>query len=66
MRDAILADMDIREYREERTVHLGVVENGRICVIATNEGGYNSTAVDLLDLLTWLRANRPDLLGGLA
>ena len=34
----------------------------RWVVSATNEGGHNSTSIDLLDLIAWLRANRPDLL----
>lgn len=34
----------------------------RLCVLARNEGGYNSTAVDLLDLIQWLRENKPELL----
>lgn len=36
--------------------------SGRWVVTATNEGGYNCTQVDLGDLVTWLKANRPDLL----
>lgn len=35
---------------------------GRIVILAKNEGGHNSTEVDLLELIAWLRANRPDLL----
>jgi hypothetical protein len=29
---------------------------------AFNECGYNSTEVDIIDLLKWLKKNRPDLL----
>jgi hypothetical protein len=31
-------------------------------ISASNEGGHNGTWVDLLDLIKWLRANRPELL----
>lgn len=31
-------------------------------IVATNQGGYDSTRVSLPALLRWLRANRPDLL----
>ncbi len=63
----------VREYGEDGTPALShlehdpnscskVPEGGRWVVIAWNEGGYNLTQVDLLDLLKWLRAHRPDLL----
>jgi hypothetical protein len=51
----------VREYREEYAVELGK-EGDRFVVVATNEGSNNSTAIDLLDLLEWVRANRPELL----
>ena len=34
----------------------------RLVVLAVNEGGQNSTAVDLLDLIEWLKKNRQELL----
>ena len=34
---------------------------GRWVVRALNEAGYNSTEVDVLELLVWLKVNRPDL-----
>ena len=37
-------------------------DNGRLTIVATNEGGYNSTSVDLLDLISWIKENIPDLL----
>ena len=37
-------------------------ERGRIVIRAMNEGGHNSTEVDLLELIAWLKAHRPDLL----
>lgn len=35
---------------------------GRIVIVAINEGGFNSTEVDLLQLLSWVKHNRPELL----
>lgn len=35
---------------------------GRLVIGALNEGGYNSTQVDLLDVIAWVKENRPDLL----
>lgn len=35
---------------------------GRWVVKAKNEAGYNYTQVDILELVSWLKANRPDLL----
>jgi len=31
--------------------------NDRLCIVATNEGGYNSTCVDLIDVLKWCYEN---------
>lgn len=54
---------DVREYCEGMGVLLGTDEDsGREVIKAVNEGGYNSTHVDLLDLITWLKQNRPELL----
>jgi predicted type IV restriction endonuclease len=52
----------VSEYCEEMAVRLAITDNGRWVVRALNEGGYNSTEVDLFELLEWLRCNRPDLL----
>lgn len=52
----------VTEYAEGLDVRLHVVGNGRWVVTAWNEGGFNGTSVDLLELLAWLRANRPDLI----
>ena len=35
---------------------------GRLIVRALNEAGYNCTEIDLLQLLEWVKANRPDLM----
>ena len=61
--DENLVTLDgVREYSEGYEVKLGV-EDGRPVLVAINEGGYNSTAVDLVDVIAWVRANRPELLG---
>jgi hypothetical protein len=51
----------VRERGEGAPVYLGD-QNGRLCVFALTEGGHIATAVDLLDLLVWLRTNRPALI----
>lgn len=46
----------VREYTEGDPVELQLDEKtGRMIVVATNEGGCNETAVDVLDLLDWVR-----------
>ena len=35
---------------------------GRPVLIAYNEGGYNHTTVDILDLVQWIQKNRPEWL----
>jgi hypothetical protein len=48
----------VREYCEDMEVTLQMQYKGtRLVINARNEGGYNSTEVDLLDLLDWVRAN---------
>lgn len=40
-----------------------LVEAGEVASIkALNEGGHNSTEIDLRSLLVWLKMNRPELL----
>jgi hypothetical protein len=53
----------VREYCEGYAVRLSV-EDGRLTVQASNEGGHNSTEVDLLDVIGWLRRFAPGLLTG--
>lgn len=55
----------VREYGENSPVYLGKRSDKaglRNVIIATVECGWNSTSVDLLDLLHWLKNNRPDIL----
>jgi hypothetical protein len=35
---------------------------GRLVIKAMNEAGNNCTEVDLLEVLSWVKANRPDLM----
>jgi hypothetical protein len=54
---------DIKEYNEEMTVVIGMTdETKRPIILAFNEGGCNATAVDLIDVIQWVKANRPELL----
>lgn len=54
---------NIREYYEEYPVEITLNEkSGRWCISAENEGGHNGTDVDLVDVVEWVKANRPDLL----
>ena len=34
----------------------------RLVVFALYEGGYNSTAVDLADIIAWVKENKPEML----
>jgi hypothetical protein len=52
----------VREYIEVEPVKLVYNNAGHLVVQAINEGGYNSTEVDLLQLIQWLKTNRPELL----
>lgn len=52
---------DIREYAEEMAVTI-ISKNERIVIKALNEGGYNLTEVDLVDVIQWVKRNKPELL----
>lgn len=57
----------VREYCEEMPVRLCTHDtpNGkRLVVGALNECGHNGTEVDLLDLIAWVKKNKPELLVG--
>lgn len=57
-----MAQMDgVTEYSEDLPVKLEQ-HNQRWVISALNEGGCNGTMVDVLQLVEWLRKNRPDLL----
>ena len=51
----------VREYAEDFDVELREYE-GRLVIAALNEGGCNGTDVDLLDLIAWVKENKPELL----
>jgi hypothetical protein len=50
----------VTEYAEGLDVRLSVTK-GRLVVDAKNEGGYNGTDVDLVQLLEWVSKNMPEL-----
>jgi hypothetical protein len=59
MKTRLIAEMiGVREYAEEGPVELHE-RDGRPVLIASNEGGYNCTIVDVWDLLDWLRDGPP-------
>ena len=60
---AIEIEMDgVSEYCEGMPVMLTYAfKNGRPVVRALNSGGYDSTEVDLAELLEWVKTNCPDL-----
>ena len=47
----------VREYCEEMPVLLRTNGNGLLVIEAYNEGGFNCTQVDLVDLLLWIANN---------
>ena len=55
-------DNNIREYAEEYPVQIEFdKKRQRYVIIALNEGGYNSTSVDLVDLLEYVKEKMPGL-----
>ena len=54
----------IREYDEEMDVEIkeGNRYNNRLVIKAYTEGGYRATIVDLLDVIKWVKENKPELL----
>jgi hypothetical protein len=47
----------VREYAEGNPVRLQYDAVAcRLVIVASNEGGYNEVAIDLLDLVEWLRS----------
>lgn len=60
-------DTGIREYCENMTV--SIIEpntdhndENRYIIVALNEAGHNSTNVDLLDVIEWVKKIKPELL----
>ncbi len=54
----------IREYDEEMDVEIKQDKeyNNRLVIKAYTEGGYRATIVDLLDIIKWVKENKPELL----
>jgi hypothetical protein len=63
--DDVVAVMEgVRNYDEDTPfLSTKVLEDGskRLTICAPTEGGYNCTDIDLLDLLDWVKKNRPEL-----
>ena len=63
MNESILTE--IRDYSEELPVKIEKTVlpkgNARWVIHAKNEGGYNGTQVDLLDVLEFVKKNMPDI-----
>jgi hypothetical protein len=55
---------NIREYAEGFDVEFleKIGSNNIFCIVAKNEGGYNSTFVDLVDVINFVKENLPELL----
>lgn len=54
---------NVREYNEEMTVKIHLHhKNKRPVIIAYNEAGFQSTQVDLIDVIKWVREKYPELL----
>jgi hypothetical protein len=51
----------VSEYAEGYPVQLET-RQGRLAVLAINQGGHDGTAVDLVELLAWVKDNMPELL----
>ena len=49
----------IREYGEELPVNIAWF-NKRLVIVAANEAGFNTTQVDLIDTLEFVRCNLPE------
>ena len=53
----------VREYEEEDDVLIKPQQGGsRLCVYAFVQRGTVATAVDLMDLLAWIKKNKPELI----
>jgi len=55
-------ETDIREHSEKLPVNINLTNKNRLVVAALNEGGCNGTDVDLLDILSWVKSNMPELI----
>ncbi|MFM7011996.1 MAG: hypothetical protein ACKO0Z_22145 [Betaproteobacteria bacterium] len=62
---------DVSEYCECYPVYIDTVKGNdyslgeneeRMVLCATNQGGFDGVAIDLLELVAWLKKNKPELL----
>ena len=51
----------VREYNEGMAVEIDTLDD-RWIIIARNEAGYNSTQVDMVDLIEWLYRYMPEVI----
>lgn len=51
----------VREYSEGLPVDI-LKHKDRPIIVAANEGGYNSVQIDLIDVITWIKLHRPELI----
>lgn len=67
-KDKVIEMHGVTEYAEGYIVKLGIEEakntkrGDRPVITAINEGGFNSTSVDVIELLAWILEHRPDLI----
>ena len=61
MEKEIISTEEVREYAEGENVEIDAHENGRLIVRAINQGGHDSTEIDLQDLLIYVKNNHPIL-----
>lgn len=52
-----MIETSIREYIEEYPIKIFLNEKGRYVIESTNEGGYNSVNIDLLDVVNFYKNN---------
>ena len=57
--EVTISDWQKTTWEDDKPVGGGEV---RLVITALNEGGYNCTDVDLRDVITWVKANMPELL----
>ena len=52
---------ELEHYKDVLKYPEWVPKEKRLVITGTNEGGYNCTQVDLLQLLSWVKKNHPEL-----
>jgi spore coat polysaccharide biosynthesis protein SpsF (cytidylyltransferase family) len=65
-----MINTQIREYHESNVVRIGRdcpdfdnLSLSREIIEATNESGTNYVVIDLIDVVDWVKKNRPEMLG---